>query len=125
MNLGFTAASRASLWSSLDKWSTHITTQYNQVHVLHRTLARRRDATSHKTLLEECDVTPIQTFVCAVHAALQDEFRNVSSAAKQALNLEYPKALRLVLSMWSYFTEKLDVEGLENVELPKTNVSVE
>ena len=47
----------------------------------------------------------------------------MNSAAKQALNMEYPKALRLVLALWNHFSVKLDVEGLEDVELPKNNVS--
>ena len=59
----------------------------------------------------------------AVGNALQHELRTVNSSAKQALNLEYPKALRLVLSLWSHFGAKLDVEGLEDVTLPSINVS--
>ena len=123
VSIGNTAAWRANLWTSLDKWSNNITTQYSQIHVLHRTLVRRRDASSQKTLLEECSVTPIQTFVSAVNTALQQELRNINSSAKQALNMEYPKALRLVVSLWNHFRSKLDVEGLEDVTLPNVNVS--
>ena len=122
-NIGNTTAWRANLWTSLDKWSNNISSQYNQIHVLHRTLVRRRDASSQKTLLEECNVTPIQTFVSAVSNALQQELRNINSSAKQALNMEYPKALRLVVSLWNHFSAKLDVEGLEDVTLPNVNVS--
>ena len=118
-----TAAWRANLWTSLDKWSNNITAQFNQIHVLHRTLVRRRDPSTQKTLLEECGVTPIQTYVSAVSVALQQELRNINSSAKQALNLEYPKALRLVMSLWNHFSSKLDVEGLEDVTLPNVNVS--
>ncbi|KAL5254224.1 hypothetical protein ACHWQZ_G013859 [Mnemiopsis leidyi] len=121
-NIGNTTAWRASLWTSLDKWSNNISSQYNQIHVLHRTLVRRRDASSQKTLLEECNVTPIQTYVSAVSSALQQELRNVNSSAKQALNMEYPKALRLVVSLWNHFSAKLDVEGLEDVTLPNINI---
>ena len=106
-----TAAWRANLWTSLDKWSNNITAQFNQIHVLHR------------TLVDECGVTPIQTYVSAVSVALQQELRNINSSAKQALNLEYPKALRLVVSLWNHFSSKLDVEGLEDVTLPNVNVS--
>jgi len=120
--IGNTAAWRANLWTSLDKWSNNITTQYNQIHVLHRTLVRRRDASSQKTLLEECNVTPIQTYVSAISTALQQELRNINSSAKQALNMEYPKALRLVVSLWNHFSSKLDVEGLEDVTLPNVNI---
>jgi len=117
-----TAAWRANLWTSLDKWSNNITAQFNQIHVLHRTLVRRRDPSTQKTLLEECGVTPIQTYVSAVSVALQQELRNINSSAKQALNLEYPKALRLVVSLWNHFSSKLDVEGLEDVTLPNVNI---
>lgn len=122
-SIGNTATWRAGFWTALDKWSNTVTTQYNQVHVLHRTLARKRDLASQRSLLEECDLTPIQTYVQTVYTALQQELRNLNSSAKQALNMEYPKALRLIVAMWNTFNSKLDLEGLEDVKLPKFNVS--
>ena len=58
-----------------------------------------------------------------VHTALQDKLRDLSSSAKQALDIEYPKALRLVLQMWTHFNGKMNVEGLEDVVLPVISVS--
>ena len=122
-SFGNTPAWRANFWSSLDRWCDGATTSYSQLQVLHRTLARRRDPVSGRTLLEECDVTPLESYVGTVNSVLEQQMRGVGSAARQALNAEYPKVLRLVVGMWNHFRDKAAVEGLEGVQLPKDDVS--
>ena len=64
-------------------------------------------------------------FVQNLHDAIEESLNNNNnSTTKAALDMDYPKILRLLLGLWNHFKSKLNVEGLESVVVPDIDVSL-